>query len=214
MAFREDPVAAISDVVCAHPRHRELYYQCLAYCQEERTLDEAEDYLESLPEYKGALQNSTTLTNVLLKCGGLEYREYDADGRILDEDYLEELAAQDATDDDIYELVARRTLTTTEAGKAVVDIMGPQKRIARVVSIVPERESIFQQVLNFCSEPRSLDDINNLISNDPLLDPSERTANIRLRPSYFIDKLHEAGALVWEGVWCTTDAGREWLAQN
>lgn len=214
MAFREDPVATISDVVCAHPRHRELYYQCLAYCQEERTLDEAEDYLEALPEYKGALQSSTTLTNVLLKCGGLAYREYDSDGRLVDDAYIEELTAQDATDDDIYALIARRTLTTTEAGKAVVDIMGPQKRIARVVSIVPERETIFKRVLNFCSEPHSLEDINDLIGNDPLLDPSERTANLRLRPSYFIDKLHEAGALVWEGGWRTTDAGMEWLAQN
>lgn len=214
MAFGEDSVMAISDVVCAHPRHRELYYQCLAYCQEERTLDEAEDYLESLPEYKSALQSSTTLTNVLLQSGGLLYREYDSDGRLLDESYIQELQAQELTDDDIYELIDRRTLTTTEAGIAVVELMNPQKRIDRVISIVPEREMLFKRVLNFCSEPRSLEAINGLIGDDPLLDPSERTAYIRLRPSYFIDKLHEAGALVWEGGWKTTEAGQAWLAQS
>lgn len=214
MSIKEDPVLAISDVVCAHPRHRELYYQCLDFCQEERTLDEAEDYLESLAEYKGALQSSTTLTNVLLKCGGLLYREYDSDGRVLDDQYIQELQDQELTDDDIYALIARRTLTTTEAGSAVVKLMSPHKRIERVVSLVPERISIFKQVLNYCTEPRSLDAINGLIGDDPLLDPSERTAHIRLRASYFIDKLHEAGALVWEGGWLITDAGRMWLAQN
>lgn len=214
MAFGEDSVMAISDVVCAHPRHRELYYQCLDYCQEERTLDEAEDYIESLPEYNGALQSSTTLTNVLLKCGGLQYREYDSDGRLLDESYVQELQAQELTDDDIYELIDRRTLTTTEVGVAVVELMNPQKRIDRVVSIVPERETLFKRVLNFCTEPRSLEAINGLIGDDPLLNPSERTAHIRLRPSYFIDKLHEAGALVWEGGWKTTEAGQTWLAQS
>lgn len=214
MSYAEDLVMAISDVVCAHPRHRELYYQCLDYCQEERTLDEAEDYIESLPEYKGALQTSTALTNVLMKCGGLLYREYDAAGRLVDDTYIEELTSQELTDDDIYELIDRRTLTTTEAGMAVVTLMNPQKRISRVVSLVPEREPLFRRVLDFCTEPRSLEAINGLIGDDPLLDPSERTAHIRLRPSYFIDKLHEAGALVWEGGWKITDAGQAWLAQR
>ena len=142
------------------------------------------------------------------------YREYDEQGRLLDEAYVEELLVQELTEDDIYTLVDRRTLTTTEAGVAVVDIMGPQKRIDRVVSLVPERDSLFKRVLTFCAEPRSLEAINALIGDDPLLDPSERTAHIRLRPSYFIDKLHEAGALVWEGGWHITDAGQDWLAQN
>lgn len=36
----EDRLAAIEDTVCRHPLNREVLYRMLAYCAEERALDD------------------------------------------------------------------------------------------------------------------------------------------------------------------------------
>lgn len=75
-----------------------------------------------------------------------------------------------------------------------------------------ERRATFVRLLDFCRTPRKLADINQLLADDPALAPSQRTAGQKLHACYFIDRLEEAGGLVWDGSWVTTDAGKRALA--
>ena len=87
-----------------------------------------------------------------------------------------------------------------------------EHRTLAAIYKVPERRATFVRLLDFCRTPRKLADINQLLADDPALAPSQRTAGQKLHACYFIDRLEEAGGLVWDGSWVTTDAGKRALA--
>lgn len=207
----EELVAGVLDIIYRHPRHRELYYKALAFCAQERTVDEAEDYLEAQPEFASALQASTTLINVLIEEGGLAYREYDAQGTAITEESLAAAREAGVTKDELYEQVARRTVRTTSAGNAAVALLDPAKRVSSYVLSVPERTHVYRKLLQFCTTPRALDEIKALIDGDPALEPTARTSWQKLHAVHFIDRMDEAGGLVWNNGWVTTEAGRAFL---
>lgn len=207
----EELVADVLDVIYKHPRHRELYYKTLAFCAQERTVDEAEDYLEAQPEFAGALQTSTTLVNVLIEKGAIAYCEYDAKGAAITEDSLAAAREAGATEDELYEQVARRTVCTTSAGNAAVALLDPTKRVFAYASSVPERACAYRELLQFCITSRTLDEIKNLFDGNPVLEPTERTNWQKLHAVYFVDRMDEAGGLVWDNGWVTTEAGHAFL---
>ncbi len=212
-AASEEQIAHVLDLVCRHPRHRELYYKVLAFAQGTCELEAAEDFLEAQVEYAGALQESCTLVNVLIENGGLEYAEYDQAGQLMDEAYVERALEGGATEDDVYASVHARTVTTTPPGVAVVELLQPERRIAAFATSVPERTPAYRQLLEFCAcAPRMLDEINALFAGNPLLEPTARTAGQKLHASYFIDRMNEAGGLEWRHGWVTTEAGKSFLA--
>lgn len=208
----ESRVAQVLDIVYRHPRHRELYYKTLAFAREERDLDAAEQFIEAQPEYASALQTSSVLVDVLIKEGGLAYYEYDAQGERLTDERIRDLEACGASEDDLFDLVARRTVVTTPAGSAAADLVDPVKRVRAYATNVPARTHVYRTLLDFCTTPRSLEEINALLADDPALKPSARTAHQRLHASYFIDRMNEAGGLVWRNGWVMTEAGRTLLA--
>lgn len=239
----EDPVneaavASLVDVVYRHPRHRELYYAILAHCEEEQTVEDTEGFVEEHVDYRSALQNAATLIDVMIAEGGLSYAEYDAEGKSITEERLEALRAetaeqwlethpeddaaslsenhsfQDAYDDACFELVARRTLQTTAVGMTVVELLNPVKRISAYVASRPERSHLYLQVLNFCQTPRTLAEVDALIKDDPALAPTAASDWQRIRPSYILDRLAEAGGLAWNEGWFITEAAKEYLAQH
>lgn len=234
----EAAVASLVDVVYRHPRHRELYYGILAHCEEEQTVEDTEAFAEQHVDYRSSLQNAATLIDVMIAEGGLTYAEYDAEGNAITEDRLEALrvetaeqwleehpediaeslgdnqAFQDAYDDACFELVARRTLQTTAVGMAVVELLDPVKRISAYVASRPERSHLYLQVLDFCQTPRTLAEVDALIKDDPALDPTAASDWQRIRPSYILDRLAEAGGLAWNEGWFVTEAAKEYLAQQ
>lgn len=222
----EEAVAALTECVYRHPRHREVYYQLLAFCAEERTVDEAEAFVETLPAYADALQRAGVLVDVMVAQGGLAYIEYDAAGSAIDDARiaatrqavadrwkgdLNSPAFEDAVEDALFDLVARRTVQTTVVGCAVVQLLNPKKRVAAYATSCPEREPVYRQLLSFCLTPRSLSEIKALLDGNPVLEPTARTAHQPLHASYFIDRLHESGGLEWQGGWVATPAGRAFL---
>ena len=54
--------------------------------------------------------------------------------------------------------------------------------------------------------------MKQLLDGHPALEPSTRSGGQRLHAAYFIDRLDEAGGLVWDGAWVTTEAGERFLA--
>lgn len=236
--INEAAVASLVDVVYRHPRHRELYYAILAHCEKERTVEDAEAFTEEHVDYHSALQSAATLINVMIAEGGVAYTEYDAEGNPITEERLEALRAEtaaawleshpeddeasleknqaflDAYEDACFELVARRTLQTTAVGMAVVELLDPVKRISAYIASRPERSHLYLQVLDFCQTPRTLAEVDALIKDDPALAPTAASDWQRIRPSYILDRLTEAGGLAWNEGWFITEAAKEYLAQH
>ena len=207
----EESIARVVECLFNHPRHRELLYKALVHCQTERTEHAAEEFLARQPEAAQALQTPYTLLRNLAAAGGVTVIAHDAQGLALDETRCEQLRAE-GLDDDLADLVAERRVLTTPAGCAACELLAPEHRTLAAIYKVPERRATFVRLLDFCRTPRKLADINQLLADDPALAPSQRTAGQKLHACYFIDRLEEAGGLVWDGSWVTTDAGKRALA--
>lgn len=208
----EESIARVVECLFNHPRHRELLYKALVHCQTERTEHAAEEFLARQPEAAQALQTPYTLLRNLAAAGGVTVIAHDAQGLALDETRCEQLRAEGLDDDALADLVAERRVLTTPAGCAACELLAPEHRTLATIYKVPERRATFVRLLDFCRTPRKLADINQLLADDPALAPSQRTAGQKLHACYFIDRLEEAGGLVWDGSWVTTDAGKRALA--
>ena len=208
----EESIARVVECLFNHPRHRELLYKALVHCQTERTEHAAEEFLARQPEAAQALQTPYTLLRNLAAAGGVTVIAHDAQGLALDETRCEQLRAEGLDDDALADLVAERRVLTTPAGCAACELLAPEHRTLAAIYKVPERRATFVRLLDFCRTPRKLADINQLLADDPALAPSQRTAGQTLHACYFIDRLEEAGGLVWDGSWVTTDAGTRALA--
>ena len=208
----EESIARVVECLFNHPRHRELLYKALVHCQTERTEHAAEEFLARQPEAAQALQTPYTLLRNLAAAGGVTVIAHDAQGLALDETRCEQLRAEGLDDDALADLVAERRVLTTPAGCAACELLAPEHRTLAAIYKVPERRATFVRLLDFCRTPRKLADINQLLADDPALAPSQRTAGQKLHACYFIDCLEEAGGLVWDGSWVTTDAGKRALA--
>ena len=53
----EEKLAALNRTVMRHPLNREILYKTLAFCETERPLREAEDFIAALPPFNLATQN-------------------------------------------------------------------------------------------------------------------------------------------------------------
>ena len=208
----EESIARVVECLFNHPRHRELLYKALVHCQTERTEHAAEEFLARQPEAAQALQTPYTLLRNLAAAGGVTVIAHDAQGLALGETRCEQLRAEGLDDDALADLVAERRVLTTPAGCAACELLAPEHRTLAAIYKVPERRATFVRLLDFCRTPRKLADINQLLADDPALAPSQRTAGQKLHACYFIDRLEEAGGLVWDGSWVTTDAGKRALA--
>ena len=208
----EESIARVVECLFNHPRHRELLYKALVHCQTERTEHAAEEFLARQPEAAQALQTPYTLLRNLAAAGGVTVIAHDAQGLALDETRCEQLRAEGLDDDALADLVAERRFITPPAGCAACELLAPEHRTLAAIYKVPERRATFVRLLDFCRTPRKLADINQLLADDPALAPSQRTAGQKLHACYFIDRLEEAGGLVWDGSWVTTDAGKRALA--
>ena len=208
----EESIARVVECLFNHPRHRELLYKALVHCQTERREHAAEEFLARQPEAAQALQTPYTLLRNLAAAGGVTVIAHDAQGLALDETRCEQLRAEGLDDDALADLVAERRVLTTPAGCAACELLAPEHRTLAAIYKVPERRATFVRLLDFCRTPRKLADINQLLADDPALAPSQRTAGQKLHACYFIDRLEEAGGLVWDGSWVTTDAGKRALA--
>ncbi len=195
----EESIARVVECLFNHPRHRELLYKALVHCQTERTEHAAEEFLARQPEAAQALQTPYTLLRNLAAAGGVTVIAHDAQGLALDETRCEQLRAEGLDDDALADLVAERRVLTTPAGCAACELLAPEHRTLAAIYKVPERRATFVRLLDFCRTPRKLADINQLLADDPALAPSQRTAGQKLHACYFIDRLEEAGGLVWDG---------------
>ena len=193
----EAAVAAVVECVCNHPRHRELLYKTLAYVRQARPEGDVLAFMEAQPERASSVQEPFVLLRCLLRAGGVTREPGEPAG-------TQTLGASRAS---------ACFVRATPAGLTALVLLDPQRRIAAAVRAVPERQGVFLRVLRLCATPCTLASIREAIAGDATLAPSPRTAQLPLEASYFVDRLSEAGALVWANHhWVITEEGRRYLA--
>ncbi len=193
--------------VTRHPLNRDVLYDALVYCAEERILRDAENHLAALPAFATATQNQYFLLMSLVKAYGLDYIERDEAGELVTADRKEGL-----TEDEIDDLVATVSFKTTEVGLSFVEQNKPQARLVSLLQLNPERVDTYREVLEFVDgQPRSYNDIKELLAGRPVLQTFIDGKLETMQPSVFVDKLERAGALVWNNGWTLTREGKEFL---
>lgn len=203
----QERLAMIEDTVCRHPLNREVLYRMLAYCADERPLADLEEEVASWPAFKTATQNQYRLAEHLVRAGGLEKIERDAQGAVVDPRDKEGLD-EDAADD----LVAATSYRATEAGLRFVEQHRPEARLVELLHLAPERADTYIELLEFArAQPRPYADIVDLLQGRPVLETVIDGARHVMQPSVFVDKLERAGALAWKEGWLLTEEGEAFL---
>lgn len=209
----ESSVVEVVDCLCRHPRHRELLYKTLAYCSEEKQLADVEDWIEHQPEFPSALQDASSLVKSLADHRGVSITTLDEDGHPLGDEEIESMVREGKREQVAFAL-SQRKVKTTPQGNAALTLLSPERRISAFVEKIPGRREAFIELLKFCRTPRTLDEVNDLFADSPYLSPTEQSGRQKLRPAYFLDRMEEAGGLVWKKVWVTTEAGEQFLASE
>ena len=128
----EEKLAALEEAVARHPLNREVLYKILAYCAEERALEDMERKIASWPEFRGATQNQRRMAETLVRAHGLERKEYDADDAAITPKRMEGLGEDEASD-----LAASIAYRTTEAGARFVERHRPRARLEELLQLSP-----------------------------------------------------------------------------
>lgn len=203
----EERLDVLEDTVTRHPLNREVLYRLLAYCAEERALDDLEREVASWPSFKTATQNQYRLAEHLVRAGGLERIERDGDGALVapqDKEGLDEDAADD--------LVATVSYRATETGRRFVELHRPRARLVELLQLAPERADVYVELLEFVrAHPRSYRDVEDLLRGRPVLETVIDGERSVMQPSVFVDKLERSGALVWNEGWRLTEEGESFL---
>ena len=97
----------------------------------------------------------------------------------------------------------------TPEGLEVVDEQDDAGEIRDLLAAEPKYLDIYHQILDFCTEDggRSAKELDRLVNDSPLLEEPRRYSG------YFVGRLERKGALEWRGGWCTTQAGRDMIAE-
>lgn len=203
----EERVAAIVTMM-DNPRFREIYYAILDFCQEQRTLGAVEAMVGELAEFEHCGQNQYRLIINLEDAGALDRLELDEEGNRVTEEMKEGL-----TEDEVDDLVLDYAFIDTEAGRDVSAQMQPEKRMDDLMNLFPKRAKTYCQVLDFCKQPRTFQEIDSLLRGAEVLKTGSANTitNVPLQPSVFIDQLERSGGLVWKGSWNVTEGGRRYL---
>ncbi len=205
----EEKLADLEFAAVRQAVHREIHHRVLGECLEMKELPYLEQKIASYPEFSQATLSQYHLIKILVKHHGLEVQLLDDDGNIIDPARLEGLS-EDEQDD----LIAQEGYLTTDVGRLYYEANLPKNRIQELMVAEPERTEAFRDILEYCREAtRSYGDISSLLAGRDVLTTIVDGEPQRIQPSVLIDRLHRAGALVWEDGWNTTEEGERFLEE-
>jgi hypothetical protein len=206
----ERRVRKLELAVARHPLHREINVEILRFCRERRDLADVEDHVQRMPEFAAATLDPYHLIDNLVRAGGLERFNLDAEGEIVTDDQLQGLS-EDAADD----LVAGYALQTTDEGEQAIADASPEARVRDLLEREPERRDTYAELLAFFEEePRSYRSVCDLLQGRDVLFRVMADGNRqKIQPSVFVDRLERAGAIVWDEGWTLTEEGRRALGR-
>lgn len=205
----DQKIDALGTAVTRHPLNKECLYKTLVFCSEEKPLREIEEEIATYPEFQSATQNQYHMVTTLVRFYGLELIERDDEGNQILPEQKEGL-----TEDEIDDLVATLNYRTTEVGNEFVRLFAPHSRLIDLLDLAPERSETYAELLDFVrAQPRSYDEIKELLAGKPALETIIAGRRETMQPSVFVDKLERAGALVWNKGWKLTEEGEGFLEE-
>lgn len=197
-SFDDADVKRIVAVIEGEPSVREALYQVLGFCRQRTTLANVIEYLDDACG-SDALQDSFDYL-LRLEFSGAISVESMLDGQPLTAE--EEAAHREGTFDRGAEV--QEFCTLTEAGAAAEASLHPWRRMALLLEAKPEYEDLFKKTLEFCAQPKTLQEIERFLEQDDRVATIARSEN-RVWPAYFIDRLKNAGAIEWREGWVCAD---------
>ena len=196
-----DQAIMAAAVMDREPACREVLFRTLDFCRKPCPREDAERFARELMAGDAVLFDPSDLVDRLASCGALACEEL-LDGVRLTDDEAERFRMGEFERADEVEV----RCSVTDVGREALAIMDPAARVRDLLSCAPERADLFCATLEFCAEPRSLDEVSALLEEDDRVATIHRSEG-RVYPSYFLEKLKAAGALVWKGGWRSTEEG-------
>lgn len=199
-------VRAVKQVFEGNPAYRHLYRDLVVYCREERALEEALDFCESIRTSRSQILDAAAMVDVMVHCGALE-RSILVNG----EPYagsLEEFQSDETLPEDACMSVYVRA---TDDGLAAVAMQDEERSLDRLLEENPQRAVAFAAVLEACANEQgcSTRQLQELLKGADLLETEEARGIDGLHASYFTGALEAVGALAWNGkAWIVTEKGR------
>lgn len=184
------------------PLNKEIYRLILCDCAEPKKLSVLESIVAHYPEYKSATLSPFHLINFLVECKALCKNPLDVDGNEIREDILATLS-----EEDVFDLVEDYELSLTDVGEKYCSATDPSMRIRNAFEAKPQYSAIYREILNYCREPRSYEEVKAWIKNE--IAQSDHLQNVvgKNDVSSFLGSMEQAGSLRWEGGWKTTAEG-------
>jgi hypothetical protein len=169
-------------------------------------LFELEEMIQAMPEFTGATQPPYFLIEWLVKTEALSFTEVDAQGMPITDDMR-----AGKTEDEIDDLIEDMLIEITDVGREALGAFDPQQRLMELLQDIPERYETYVEVLEFLTEKRSYNDIDQLLRDRPVLMSGRERGDRPMQPSVFVDKLAATGGIMFDGGWIVTPEGRALL---
>ncbi len=180
---------------------REIFYKALACAQRVHEGRDLEAAIAALPEMRVNLRTSRFYVRELYEAGALD-RWTIGDGKGADEPDSSPDIVSNVTSDVTAENWNYRP---SAAGERVLADLAPLRRLSALAERESELAKAFAAILSWCVEPRSRVSVEEMLGDCGLLPDRVFSA------SYCLDRLEEAGGLVWDHGWTTTGEGGMWL---
>ncbi|NHM13232.1 hypothetical protein [Xiamenia xianingshaonis] len=205
-ANAETAEARIEALFNQMPTLHAMLYSMLEACTSPVAVADLEAQVGELKQHHHCIYDPSTLADLLERASAI--RKTDAEGTPLDEVEQEPLRVEE--DGVEYWAVAPAPdvhWMLTDDGRAKLDRYHPLELIRACVAEDARYPEIYHTVLRLCARDggSTLAVIGDAVDDEPVLQSPKRFA------TYFVDKLERAGAISWNGHWCATSAGIEYL---
>ncbi|MGN0078439.1 MAG: hypothetical protein ACI36V_06615 [Coriobacteriales bacterium] len=191
-------------IVGREPAKREQYHAALSFCRDAGD-EGAARYditaaMEHLPQSKVLFSSMGGIVDTMVRYHMLDEElpaaEFDPDTQ---EDFIDNAKA-------LYRL--------SETGRTILGDMDPTARLDALFAQRPEYAEAFRMLLEHCSgAKRSLKELNALLDGYCSAIPNEKhVTGMAIYPNAFINKVRDAGGIVWDDGWTTTSEGEAFLA--
>lgn len=178
------------DIIQAEVGHRIVFYKTLVLVGEYADESDLIPAIEAFPETRLDMRTPRSYLNALYDAGAI-----DREALVCQED-----------DSFTASMPAKRfRWTVNEVGNRIIEDFSPTCRLRMLYMADVNLDDAYDAILFFCGTPRARRDVEKMLKEHELI------CDLNIATSYYLDRLEEAGGLVWENGWKTTREGEEYL---
>lgn len=201
------PVAERMDaLLVGMPGRRDALMAILTDCQTQRSDEEVQETVDAVQVANKSVFGAFTFCRLLEQAGALAHVLEDA-SPFIEEDYQPVVIEEDGVEYLQAAEPPKSFWLTTAEGIAYLQADDPAGRTRATLAAEECYLPLYKYVLSACrGEGAKTAELSAVI------DEHELTQEPRMYVQHFLKQLEDAGALKWQGAWCTTPAGEDALA--